>query len=70
MFCCGVAPVINKPTRATRYTATAIDHVPTNSNINTEIKSVVIKPDISDPFQKVFVAEVEVDVNPLTSGVH
>ena len=27
MFPCGMIPVINKPTRVTRYTATAIDHM-------------------------------------------
>ena len=43
MFRCGMVPVINKPTRVTRYTATAIDHMFTNSIINTEIKSAIIK---------------------------
>ena len=33
MFHCGMVPVINKPTRVTRYTATAIDHMFTNSII-------------------------------------
>ena len=63
MFPCGMVPVINKPTRVTRYTVTAINHVFTNSNINTEIKSAVIKADISDRFPILFVAKVKVDVN-------
>ena len=45
-----MVPVINKPTRVTRYTATANDHMFTNSIINTEIKSAIIKADISDHF--------------------
>ena len=43
MFRCGTVPAINKPTRVTRYTATATDHIFTNSIINTEIKSAIIK---------------------------
>ena len=43
MFHCGMVPVINKGTRVTRYTATAVDHIFTSSIINTEIKSAIIK---------------------------
>ena len=56
-------PVINKLTRVTGYTATAIDHMFTNSVINTEIKSAITKADISDHFPILFVAKVKVDVN-------
>ena len=63
MFRCGMIPVINKPTRVTRYTATAFDHMFTNSIINTEIKSAIIKADISDHFPIFFIAKVKVDVN-------
>ena len=62
MFCCGMVPAINKPTRVTRYTATAIDHIFTNSIINTKIKSSIIKVDISDHFPILFVAKVKVNV--------
>ena len=48
MFRCGMVPAIDKPTRVTRYTATATDHMFTNSIINTAIKSAIIKEDISD----------------------
>ena len=41
MFSCRMVPAINKPKRVTRYTATAIDHMFTNSIINTEIKSAI-----------------------------
>ena len=47
MFRCGMVPVIYKRTRVTTYTATVIDHMFTNSIINTEIKSAIIKTDIS-----------------------
>ena len=63
MFRCGMAPVINKPARVTRYTATATDHMFTNSIINTEIQSAIIKADISDHFPILFVAKVKADVN-------
>ena len=63
VFCCGMVPAINKPTRVTRYTATAIDRIFTNSIINTEIKSAIIKVDISDHFPILFVAKVKVNVD-------
>ena len=63
MFHCGMVPVINKPARLTRYTVTAIDHMFTNSIINTEIKSAIIKAVTSDHFPILFVAKVNVDVN-------
>ena len=63
MFRCGIVPVINKPTHVTRYTATAIDHMFTNSIINTEIKSAIIQANISDHFPILFVAKVNIDVN-------
>ena len=44
-------PTINKPSRVTRKTATAIDHnILTNSFIDTTIKTGVIKSDVSDHF--------------------
>ena len=63
MFRCGMVPGINKAARFTRYAATAIDHMFTNSIINTEIKSAIIKADISDHFPILFVSKVKVDVN-------
>ena len=61
MFHRGMVPTINKPTRVTRYTVTAVDHIFTNSIINTEIKSAIIKTDISDHFPILFVAKINVD---------
>ena len=42
MFCCGMVPIINKPTRVTRYTATAIDHMFTNSIVPLHLLSNLI----------------------------
>ena len=58
-----MVPAINKATRVTRYTATAIDHIFTNSIINTEIKSAIRKVHISDHSPIFFVAKVNVDVS-------
>ncbi|XP_057289791.1 uncharacterized protein LOC130612454 [Hydractinia symbiolongicarpus] len=46
----GFIPLINKPTRVTRLSATAIDHIITNDFTNTTIKTGIIKTDISDHF--------------------
>ena len=48
-------PTINKPTRVTRNTVTAIDHIITNTVINgIEHRYDIIKTDISDHFPIVF----------------
>ena len=47
----GIVPTINKPTRVTRKTATAIDQVLTNQFINFNFKTAIFKTDISDHFQ-------------------
>ena len=52
----GMMPVINKPTRVTKNTATAIDHVFINSVTTTKFKTGIIKSDISDHFPIFFVA--------------
>ena len=54
-------PTINKPTRVTRNTATAIDHIITNSVINAEFKTGIIKTDISDHFPIFFIFKCVVD---------
>ena len=46
----GMIPTINKPTRVTRKTATAIDHILTNQFINVAFKTAIFKTDISDHF--------------------
>ena len=56
MFRFGMIPTINKPTpRVTRHTATAIDHVFTNTIMdNIEVKNAIVKTDISDHFPIIF----------------
>ena len=46
----GIIPTINKPTRVTRKTATAIDHILTNSFIDIIIKTGIIKFDVLNDF--------------------
>ena len=46
----GMIPTINKPTRVTTKTATAIDHILTNFFIDTVFKTAILKTDISDHF--------------------
>ena len=43
-------PIINKPTRVTRKSATAIDHIITNCFAESNFKTVIFKSDISDHF--------------------
>ena len=50
MFRHGLIPTVNKPAPVTRNTATAIGHIITNSVINAEFKTSIIKTDISDHF--------------------
>ena len=55
MFRFGMIPTMNKPTRVTRHTATTIDHVFTNTIMdNIEIKTTIVKADISDHFPIIF----------------
>ena len=48
-------PTINKPTRVTRKTTTAIDHILTNSFTDTVFKTAIFKSDISDNFRICFI---------------
>ena len=43
-------PTINKPTRVAMKTATAVDHILTNSFVDTDFKSAIFKNDISGHF--------------------
>ena len=62
MFRFGMIPTINKPTRVTRHTATAIDHVFTNTIMdNIEIKTAIVKIDISDHSSITFATKNKID---------
>ena len=51
-------PTINKSTRVTKYTATAIDNIITNCIINSDFKNAIVKTDLSDHFPIVFINEL------------
>ena len=55
-------PVINKPTRVTKNTATAIDHIFINSVTTTKFKTGIVKSDISDHFPIFFVAGYDIHI--------
>ena len=57
----GLIPSVNKPTRVTRNPASAIDHIITNSVINAEFKTGIIKTDIIDHFPIFFIFKCVVD---------
>ena len=48
IFSHNIIPTINKPTRVTRNTATAIDHFITNAVVDTQFKSGIIQTDLLD----------------------
>ena len=60
----GFVPVINKPTRVTKNTATALDHIITNSLLHWAIKRGILKLDISDYFPIFLVAKTENKLTP------
>ena len=45
-----VSSLINRPARVTKSSSTIIDHVLTNTIIDSEVQSGIIKTDISDQF--------------------
>ena len=53
----GMIPTINKPSRVTRKTTTAIDHILTNSFVDRVFKTVIFKSDISDHFPICFFSQ-------------
>ena len=55
-------PLINKPTRVTRTNAITIDHILTNASLNKQIKTEIIKSEISDHFPILLITD------PITSS--
>ena len=54
-------PLRNKPTRVTRHSVNAIDHIITNSVTgHNDFKSAIIKTDLSDHFPIVFAIKINV----------
>ena len=55
IFCYNMIPLTNKPTRVTRHSGNAIDHIITNRVTgDDDFKSAIIKTDLSDHFHIVF----------------
>ena len=61
----GLLPVINKPTGVTKTTITAIDHINTNSVLSNDIKTGILKADISDHFP-IFLIYMEPALTPVS----
>ena len=61
LFSYGMIPTINKPTRITKNTATAIDNIFINSFFNSSLMTGIIKTDISDHFP-IFIATKNIDI--------
>ena len=59
----GLVPVINKPTRVTKNTATAID-ILIQTHLYRTINAGIIKLDISDHFPIFLIAETEKRITP------
>ena len=61
-------PIINKPTRVTRKSATAIDHIITNCFAESNFKTAIFKSDISDhfPIGAFFSTTAEQTINGVT----
>ena len=54
--------MISKPTSVTMHTATGINHLFTNTIMNNiEIKTAIVKTDISDHFLIIFVTKRKID---------
>ena len=64
----GQIPTVNKPTRITRNTATAIDHIITNLVINAEFKIGFTKTDISNHFPIFFIFKCVLDITETMEG--
>ena len=58
MFEFSMIPTINKPTRVTKHTATAMDNVITNCSLNSDFKSAIVKTDLFDHFPIIFINEL------------
>ena len=64
VFAFSMMPTINKPTRVTKHTATAIDTIITNCILTSDFKSSMVKTVFSDHFSIIFINEFIQDPNP------
>ena len=54
----------NKPERVIKHTATAIDNIITNCRLNMDIKSTIVKTDLSGHFPIILISEFKEDLIP------
>ena len=69
VFAHSFLPLINKPTRVSRNNATVIDHLLSNSFINKNYLTGIVKTDISDHFPVFLIAETDVKKSQKSSFV-
>ena len=62
MFSHNMIPTINKSTRVTRTTATAIDHFISNRVADAQLKKEIIQTDLSDHFPIIFPLQTNYNV--------
>ena len=62
-------PLINRPTRITKRTATAIDNIITNSINNSKLTTCVVKTDLTDHFPIFLTSETTVDIYENTTRI-
>ena len=61
--------VINKPTRVTRNSTTAIDNIITNSLVYSNVETTIIRTDISDHFQIFIVIKISTNLSKSSAKV-
>ena len=59
MFQFSMIPTINKPTRVTSYTASAIDNIITNCIFDNDFESNIIKTNVSDHLLIIFIIKLK-----------
>ena len=69
IFQYSLIPIINKPTRVTNKSITAIDHIITNAYLSSKINAGIIKTDISDHFP-VFLVSNTPDVDQYSESTN
>ena len=62
-------PLINKPTRISKHNATVIDHILTNTFINEDYLTGIVKTDISDHFPVFFLTKTKLNKTKQTNFV-
>ena len=63
-------PKINKQTRITKKSATAIDHIMTNTFVHADITTGIIKTDISDHFPIFLISKTQgINIYPQKSSI-